>query len=1158
MTYPLVFQDFTCSVIRESKHLWLRLLVFVLTALFAGIMPLCRADPPPVSAEPPSNRLTIEDVQGALKGIEGVADLETTVKDKLTDLYRQALSELQNAGVWSSKVAESDAARQRVPRELEELRAKLAASAPDTSEQIPENSSLSDLEQHLNRVQLEQSAAKKELALWEAEPQRRADWRRVELPKLVEAATKRLGEINAQLDVLAAESAAAEGTTEARRKLLLAARQRIEQELAAHEAERLRFETGGDWVSAQRDLAARRVAQADKLVKKWQEVVSERRRLDAEEQARDARWAALGVHPRLLPLAEANTELTRQQRGPSGLPAKIEQATREAVELEQEWTRVKTQFARVKDKIKAANQSGAVGLLLQRQHAELPDLRQHKERMRTRRDEISEVQLQLIEWEDQRSELGDVPATVARVLAGFGSEISAADREAVSPRVHELLEAKRTILDTLIADSNAYFYKLLDLDESQQRLVAETEAYGVYLRERVLWLPNTATLSRIDLTKARQGLQWLADRGQWENLVGQLADDAVRSPGSYLLAALLGILLVSARRLLRRRIEQLGREASAGEATSLYPTLGTLLHSTLLAAPWPTVTWFLAWRLAGLAEPTKFSLAVAAGLQTSTALLAITELFRQICRHGGLGEIHFGWPQSSLKVLRRELRRILIVGLPVVFVVAHNEGLGKLSSNDLYQAAPGRLAFILGMLWLALRAWYILHPARGILAEPARLTTNSWLERSRWLWALAAVGTPLAMACVAAWGYYYTALQLCWRLQNSTWLLVGLVVVYALLRRWLIVARRGLVADSQINLKQVDFVSLNRQTGRLLRNAVACASLVGLWLIWVDVLPALRVLDQFRLWSYHVDLASLPTAADDTMKAAVTGKLTWITAGDLLLAAVIVIMTFAASRNLPGFLEMAFWQRLPIDPGGRYALTSISRYAITVVGLLIACRTIGIGWSNVQWLVAAMTVGLGFGLQEIFANFVSGLIILFERPMRLGDTVTVGAVTGTVSQIRFRATTITDWDRKELIVPNREFITGQLVNWSLSDRILRTVLKVGVAYGSDTALVRKTLLDVAAGNPHVLTEPEPVAILDHFGESTLDFELRVYVDGLEHLVPVRHALNSAIEASFRQAGIEIAFPQCDLHVRSMEPLVVVDPRRGDRLHSTERSTRLAS
>lgn len=179
-----------------------------------------------------------------------------------------------------------------------------------------------------------------------------------------------------------------------------------------------------------------------------------------------------------------------------------------------------------------------------------------------------------------------------------------------------------------------------------------------------------------------------------------------------------------------------------------------------------------------------------------------------------------------------------------------------------------------------------------------------------------------------------------------------------------------------------------------------------------------------------------------------------------------------------------------------------------------------------------MSLGLGFGLQEIVANFVSGLILLFERPIRIGDTVTVGGIHGTVSKIRIRATTITDFDRKDLVVPNKEFVTTQLVNWTLSDSVLRVIIPVGVSYDSDVDLVVNTLLEVANGNDIVLRDPKPQAFFLEFGDSTLNFELRIHCAGIEYFIPIRHQMHMEIAKAFRSKNIEIAYPQMDLHMRS--------------------------
>jgi potassium efflux system protein len=152
--------------------------------------------------------------------------------------------------------------------------------------------------------------------------------------------------------------------------------------------------------------------------------------------------------------------------------------------------------------------------------------------------------------------------------------------------------------------------------------------------------------------------------------------------------------------------------------------------------------------------------------------------------------------------------------------------------------------------------------------------------------------------------------------------------------------------------------------------------------------------------------------------------------------------------------------------------------------------------------------------------------------------VTVGEIHGTVTRIRIRATTIMDWDRKELIVPNKEFITGRLINWSLSDHIIRIKVPVGIAYGSDTDLAEKLLLKAAKTNPLVLKSPAPAAVFLKFGDNTLNFELRVYIKNIDDWIPMLHKMNRTIDKEFRQAGITIAFPQRDVHLDATGPLEV--------------------
>jgi potassium efflux system protein len=220
-------------------------------------------------------------------------------------------------------------------------------------------------------------------------------------------------------------------------------------------------------------------------------------------------------------------------------------------------------------------------------------------------------------------------------------------------------------------------------------------------------------------------------------------------------------------------------------------------------------------------------------------------------------------------------------------------------------------------------------------------------------------------------------------------------------------------------------------------------------------------------------------------------------------------------------------RRTTLDGGARFAFSTLIRYSITIIGTIVVFGLLGITWGKVQWLAAALTFGLGFGLQEIVANFVSGLILLIERPVRVGDVVTIGTLMGKVSRIQIRATTISLWDRSEMIVPNKEFITTKLVNWTLSDSKRRIEIPLRIAYGADLELVKKILVDAAEQHPSVLDDPAPQVLLLTFGDDAINFELRFVVDfGLG--LATKDQVQMAIDQSFRKHGIEFALPKSEV------------------------------
>ncbi|MFZ9681807.1 MAG: mechanosensitive ion channel family protein [Cephaloticoccus sp.] len=225
--------------------------------------------------------------------------------------------------------------------------------------------------------------------------------------------------------------------------------------------------------------------------------------------------------------------------------------------------------------------------------------------------------------------------------------------------------------------------------------------------------------------------------------------------------------------------------------------------------------------------------------------------------------------------------------------------------------------------------------------------------------------------------------------------------------------------------------------------------------------------------------------------------------------------------------------RTHLDESLRFGIERIVGYSILVLGLYIAIQNAGIDLSSLAVVAGAVGVGLGFGLQNIISNFISGIIILAERPVAIGDRVEVGGVAGQVAKISLRSTTVVTNDNISIIVPNSQFISETVTNWSHGDPKVQMRIPVGVAYGSDTDKVKEALLAVAREHPRVLTDPPPAVYFVEFGDSSLNFELGVWTQEMVRSPRrFRSDLNFAIDRKFREVGVEIPFPQRDLHVRS--------------------------
>ncbi|SNY73541.1 miniconductance mechanosensitive channel MscM [Enterobacter sp. CC120223-11] len=598
---------------------------------------------------------------------------------------------------------------------------------------------------------------------------------------------------------------------------------------------------------------------------------------------------------------------------------------------------------------------------------------------------------------------------------------------------------------------------------------------------------------------------------------------------------------ISSRKHFTRFLERSSNRVGKVTQDHFWLTLRTLFWSILVASPLPVLWMTLGY---GLQEAWPYPLAVAIGygVTATVPLLWVVMICATFARPNGLFVAHFGWPRNRVaRAMRYYLMSIgLIVPLIMALIMFEN-----LNDRE-FSSSLGRLCFVLICGALAIVTLSLKRAGIPLFLDKEGSGDNMI---NRMLWSLLA-GAPLVAILAALVGYLATAEALLARLETSVAIWFLLLVVYHVIRRWMLIQRRRIAFDRakhrraemlahrargeedphhttslegtpEVDIAEVDLDTLSAQSLRLVRSILMLIALVSVIVLWSEIHSAFGFLENISLW----DVTSTVQGVESLQP---------ITLGAVLIAILVFIITTQLVRHFPALLELAVLQHLSLTPGTGYAITTITKYLLMLVGGLVGFSMIGIEWSKLQWLVAALGFGLGFGMQEIFANFISGLIILFEKPIRIGDTVTIRDLTGSVTKINTRATTISDWDRKEIIMPNKAFITEQFINWSLSDSVTRVVLSVPAPSDANSEEVTQILLSAAERCSLVIDNPAPEVFLVDLQQGIQIFELRIYAAEMGHRMPLRHEIHQLILAGFREHGIDMPFPPFQMRLESLD------------------------
>ncbi|HQR53978.1 MAG TPA: mechanosensitive ion channel, partial [Burkholderiales bacterium] len=1087
-------------------------LMRVFTARVAVLLALCGlpAPAPAQTAEAPNAEAAADLSQSAIdrriRELDARKDIDADSRAQIAEIYRSVRKDLERLDDIRAQTAQyqkvqasgrADAAR--LERSNASTRAVLDAPVDVVAEAALD---VDDLVNVLAAAEAKRAALKATLAAREQALAQRTE--RIPLAKQeLRDAQGAIADLNHQIDAATAERKTTLG--EAKLAALRATLLLKQAQVPALTAELAAQPVLLSLAQNERDAARLDLALAESRAKALDELLAKRRVADAEATQQDAERAleaAATKHPIFQQIAEWKRRLSAE-RARLALDIGRMEALRDTYVARAE--RIEARDESLKQRLRDDNLSEALARVLNKEIGELPDAADFRFAQREREQQAVELTAKIFQLEQEEAPYQEVVNNYDLFREKLAARVGQEDAEKLAPEVWAQLQEMKG-LATKINEEQKYLLQLFDAtDVAEKRLLRASGDFRTFLSRVLFWVP----VSRYGadwFTEAMLAVAALLSPRNWLSVLAALWTGIKSNwPRTVVVLALVGFLLVR-RRAFAAGIRSLSAKVGRIPDDSVWITVQALGLTALIALPWPLLMQSVAMTLSDSITASRFAKQVGAGLAAVALPLFFVLVLRTLCAPHGVGPVHFGWRREATDAVRRSLSWLLLLALPAGFVTAT---MGQFAT-EAERSSLGRIAFVLTLTVITGVFLHLLRFDRPLMRDFIRAKPNAWFARLPWLWLMCLVLTSLFMIALAVSGYLYAAVMLFRRVGDSFWMVVSAIVVLHLVARWMVIARARLahqgneaqtaqaevmIEGSAKRIKLPDIESVDAQTRQLIETLVGSGMLIGLYFIWRDSIPALGMIGDVRLWS-HAALIDGET------------RQVPVTVGSVTLSLLVVFLMIVTVRNIGSVLEVLL-QRLRLDPGAQFAIATTARYLVIGVGTISVFSLLGVSWSKLQWLVAAMGVGLGFGLQEVVANFVSGLIILFERPVRIGDTVTVGDVTGVVSRIQIRATTLTDYDRRDVVIPNKNFITERVINWTLSDPTTRLLLNVGVAYGTNPQQAQAVILAAVRSCKGVLEKPPPVVVFTTFGASSLDFEVRAYASTLEERLPLLHEVNTA-------------------------------------------------
>ena len=1112
--------------------------------------------------DPPD--FTSSELESALADIDNAEALSEEQKKQVKtyvetamDSLAAAAKSLESRARFRTELENSPETLAGLKTSIDDLQAELAA-VPEVSDEPIREEALLQLEQDLIAKESELQSLRSEIEGYDTGLQNLAS-RQINVPKDLNETRGKIGEITTSLNALG--DGELEAVAEAERKALQARRYFRRTQIAAFEQEIAGLSKRQEIVTTRRQLADINLQKLTADVQYLSEKTGQRRLNEAAQLQYRAQELVRNyeqAHPLVIEIAQGNVALTAEIVALAADAAKVSKKTAATISR---LDVVESDLRVAQDLIETGALDRRAGATLRRlsNQLTLPGVIK-SEMIETQKSRIDVTQRRLIAQENLRATpIGLANGTALLIQARQTTPDLPALSESDSAALQVVMSNRRDILQRIMSTTSSRVTEMANLYELQGELLSNTEALKTLLDEKLLWVPSVPSIDSGWPAKVLTGIFTMFSV---ENiaLIFNIFLEQIQT--LWFLVLIFG-LVIAAIIMARKRLwaDIINRSKLVGhvQVDNYWHTPFVIFSCVIIALPFPLffLLIFLIFELSNSPDLLIEGLADTFLYVTLFSLFLLT--WRAWDRDKSLFAAHYKLPEGFRGSVNTHLRWFIPVAGVSIGLIALTEASADVNIYEGFSL----FSFVVLAITLSYFAFKVLWSQRKTLS--LNFGEGSFFRKYRGPLMFTLVGLPLIAALLSLFGYYDTASELLGRVLISAWLFLLTYVLHGLIKRTILVAQRQIAftqavekrdAAAKARAKQleaeergedimppppldtadIDVKAMTRQSSQLLNTLIVLGFATLMWVLWSDLLPALSVFNEVNIGNYTTQIMDEAGGMRDVEVP--------ITLWTLIQAFVILALTFIAAKNLPGFLEIFVLNRAGVDAGTRYAVKTILGYVIVAVGIIIGFDRLGLQWSQLRWIVTGLSVGIGFGLQKIIANFISGLIILFERPVRIGDYVTIGDQSGTVSRIKIRATTLMDLDNREILIPNEALISEKVTNWTLSNAVTRLTVPVGIAYGSDTDQARDLMLEALKSNNKILETPAPQVLFVGFGDSSLDFELRVFLKGFDDRFPVTHMIHTDINKVLEEAGISIPFPQRDLNIVSQSiPLEMVAKTR---------------